>query len=199
MREYTIRRITGNPDFSAIPALPIDTRLWCPEVAITAQAQICYNEEGLHVLLSAKEENIRAEEKGLLGVPCVDSCLEFFFCPMENDDRYLSIECNPNGCLFLGFCNTGRRIMRLIPEETKAIEPVVTMVEGGWNVFYTVPASYIRLFFPEFELTSGKVLMANCFKCGDLTVQEHYFSWNPIDLVDPDFHRPDFFGKMILE
>ena len=54
-------------------------------------------------------------------------------------------------------------------------------------------------FFPEFELTSGKVLMANCFKCGDLTAQEHYFSWNPIDLVDPDFHRPDFFGKMILE
>ena len=199
MREYTIARTYGAPDFSVVDTLPIDTLLWCPEVPITAQAQICYDETALYVRLSAQEPNIRAEERGPLGVPCEDSCLEFFFCPMEGDDRYLSIECNPNGCLFLGFCNTGRRIMRLIPEETKAIDPVVTMVEGGWNVCYTVPAAYIRLFFPEFELTSGKVLMANCFKCGDLTVQEHYFSWNPIDLVDPDFHRPDFFGKMILE
>jgi hypothetical protein len=199
MREYTIRRVAGTPDFASIPALDINTRLWCQEVAITAQAQICYSEEGLHVRLSAQEENIRAEENGPLGVPCVDSCLEFFFCPMEGDDRYLSIECNPNGCLYLGFCNTNRRIIRLLPDEVKASEPVIARVDGGWNVTYTVPTTYVRLFFPEFRLESGKILRANCFKCVDLTVQEHYFSWNPIDLVDPDFHRPDFFGKMILE
>lgn len=198
MREYTIQKVSGNLDFAAVPALPIDTLLWCPPVPITAQAQICYNEDGLHVRLSAKEQNIRAEEKGPLGVPCQDSCLEFFFCPMEGDDRYLSIECNPNGCLYLGFCNTGRRIIRLLPDEVKAIEPVVEMTGDGWQVTYTVPAAYIRLFFPSFELKAGNVLMANCFKCGDLTVQEHYMSWNPIEVVDPDFHRPDFFGKMIL-
>ena len=198
MREYTIQRANGAVDFATVPALSIDNLLWCSEVPISAQAQICYTEEGLHVRLSAKETNIRAEEKGPLGVPCVDSCLEFFFCPMEGDDRYLSIECNPNGCLYLGFCNTGRRIIRLLPDEVKAIEPVIEMTADGWQVTYTVPAAYIRLFFPSFQLKAGNVIMANCFKCGDLTVQEHYMSWNPIDVVDPDFHRPDFFGKMIL-
>jgi hypothetical protein len=99
MREYTIARTYDAPDFSAVEALPIDTLLWCPEVPITAQAQICYDETALYVRLSAQEPNIRAEERGPLGVPCVDSCLEFFFCPIEGDDRYLSIECNPNGCL----------------------------------------------------------------------------------------------------
>ena len=198
MREYTIARTYDAPDFSTVEALPIDTLLWCPEVPITAQAQICYDETALYVRLSAQEPNIRAEERGPLGVPCVDSCLEFFFCPIEGDDRYLSIECNPNGCLYLGFCNTGRRIIRLLPDEVKAIEPTVEMTEGGWSVTYAVPADYVRLFFPAFELKPGKTIRANCYKCGDLTVQEHYMSWNPVEVVDPDFHVPAFFGKMIL-
>ena len=198
MREYTIARTYDAPDFSAVEARPIDTLLWCPEVPITAQAQICYDETALYVRLSAQEPNIRAEERGPLGVPCVDSCLEFFFCPIEGDDRYLSIECNPNGCLYLGFCNTGRRIIRLLPDEVKAIEPVIEMTEGGWSVTYAVPADYVRLFFPAFELKPGATIRANCYKCGDLTVQEHYMSWNPVEVVDPDFHVPAFFGKMTL-
>ena len=198
MREYTIARTYDAPDFSAVEALPIDTLLWCPEVPITAQAQICYDETALYVRLSAQEPNIRAEERGPLGVPCVDSCLEFFFCPIEGDDRYLSIECNPNGCLYLGFCNTDRRIIRLVPDCVEAIDPVIDMTEEGWSVTYAVPASYVRLFFPEFELKSGVTLRANCFKCGDKTVQEHYMSWNPVEVVDPDFHVPAFFGKMTL-
>ena len=198
MREYTIARTYDAPDFSAVEVLPIDTLLWCPEVPITAQAQICYDETALYVRLSAQEPNIRAEERGPLGVPCVDSCLEFFFCPIEGDDRYLSIECNPNGCLYLGFCNTGRRIIRLLPDEVKAIEPVIEMTEGGWSVTYAVPADYVRLFFPAFELKPGATIRANCYKCGDLTVQEHYMSWNPVEVVDPDFHVPAFFGKMTL-
>ena len=198
MREYTIARTYDAPDFPTVEALPIDTLLWCPEVPITAQAQICYDETALYVRLSAQEPNIRAEERGPLGVPCVDSCLEFFFCPIEGDDRYLSIECNPNGCLYLGFCNTGRRIIRLLPDEVKAIEPVIEMTEGGWSVTYAVPADYVRLFFPAFELKPGATIRANCYKCGDLTVQEHYMSWNPVEVVDPDFHVPAFFGKMIL-
>ena len=198
MREYTITRTHGAPDFSVVDTLPIDTLLWSPEVPITAQAQICYDETALYVRLSAQEPNIRAEERGPLGVPCEDSCLEFFFCPIAGDDRYLSIECNPIGCLFLGFCNTGRRIIRLVPDCVEAIDPVIDMTEEGWSVTYAVPASYVRLFFPEFELKSGVTLRANCFKCGDKTVQEHYMSWNPVEVSDPDFHIPAFFGKMTL-
>ena len=198
MREYTIARVTGKPDFSAIEPLQIDTLLWSPEVPITASAKLCYDDAGIHVQLSAQEPNIRAEERGPLGFPCQDSCLEFFFCPIEGDDRYLSIECNPNGCLYLGFCNTGRRIVRLLPDEVKAITPVIERNDGGWSVTYTVPADYVRLFFPVFELKSGVSLRANCYKCGDLTVQEHYMSWNPVEVADPDFHVPEFFGLMHL-
>lgn len=197
MREYTITKTTGAPDFSKIPSLPIDTLLWSPEVPITAQAQICYDDTGLYVKLSAQEPHIRAVEEGPLGVPCEDSCLEFFFRPMDDDIRYLNIECNPKGCIYLGFCNTGRRYVRQLFDEPP-IQPAVQMVEGGWEVSYKIPKAFVQLYFPAFELTPGKIIWANCYKCGDLTVQEHYLSWNPITQEEPNFHLPEYFGKMIL-
>lgn len=197
MREYTIARVNGTPDFSTVEALPIDTLLWSPEVPITAQAKICYDETGLYVQLRAQEPHIRAEERGPLGIPCEDSCLEFFFRPVEEDIRYMNIEFNPNGCMYLGYCNTGRRYVRLLPDD-QPIKPTVEMFDGGWQVSYKVPLAFVCLFFPTFELKPGKVIWANCYKCGDLTVQEHYMSWNPVDVVEPNFHLPEFFGKMIL-
>jgi hypothetical protein len=41
-------------------------------------------------------------------------------------------------------------------------------------------------------------LRANLYKCGDECDLPHYISWSPIDLPSPDFHCPDFFGKIEL-
>ena len=92
MRSYTVLPKTN--DWSDIPVAPIDTRLWTPEVDISASAQVCYDEKALYVRLTAKEENIRAEETGSIGVPCKDSCLEFFLSPIEDDTRYFNFEFN---------------------------------------------------------------------------------------------------------
>ena len=43
------------------------------------------------------------------------------------------------------------------------------------------------------------MICGNFYKCGDETVQPHYYSWNPVELVDPDFHRSEFFGKLYFE
>ena len=98
MRNYTILRKPENLDWSTIPAASIDNLLWTPSVDITSKAQLCYDGEAIYVRLSAKEANIRAEENGPLGTPCQDSCLEFFFAPIEGDDRY-KYECyhTPDG------------------------------------------------------------------------------------------------------
>ena len=61
MRQYTIKKVTGAPDWSQIPALDVDNYLWCEELDIKMQSQICYDETGLHVHLRAWEKDIRAE------------------------------------------------------------------------------------------------------------------------------------------
>ncbi len=40
---------------------------------------------------------------------------------------------------------------------------------------------------------------ANFYKCGDKQHTPHFLSWNKIDLPEPCFHCPEFFGKILFE
>lgn len=192
MKTYIITRRTGT--WENIPCAHIDTLLWSPSVPIEATAQLCYDESALYVRLSTCETYIRAEETSIIGAPCQDSCLEFFFSP--DTERYFNIEFNPNGCMYLGF--GGNDLIRLLPEDS-TITPVIERFKDGWLVEYSVPVTFIRQFFPDFSLQSGKTMRGNFYKCGDLTVQPHYLAWNPINSETPCFHRPQDFGQLIFE
>lgn len=48
------------------------------------------------------------------------------------------------------------------------------------------------------QVAHEKNIRANCFKCGDFTVQPHYMMWNETTSETPDFHRPQDFGRMIF-
>lgn len=195
MREYTIMKVAGQPDWCSVPALDIDCLLWTEAVPVTAAARICYDDQALHVQLSAKEPNIRAENTQPLQQPCEDSCLEFFFCPDPGDSRYFNIELNPNGLIYLGFGSGMHDLVRMYPED-QPIVPHAQRTQDGWQITYAVPFAFIRRFFPDFQPVSGGTIRANCFKCGDLTVQPHYLSWNPVASETPQFHRPQDFGLM---
>ncbi|MEI3062002.1 MAG: hypothetical protein V8S72_03225 [Oscillospiraceae bacterium] len=77
MNIYTAPHVSGAPDWSAVPSAEIGNLLWTESCGVRAWAQLCWTEEALHLRLRAAERDIRAEERGLLGMPCRDSCLEF--------------------------------------------------------------------------------------------------------------------------
>ena len=64
----------------------------------------------------AVEPEIRAEYNAPLSKVCQDSCMEFFFSPSLEDDRYVNIEINPNCAtnIGVGSCRTDR--VRVIPK-----------------------------------------------------------------------------------
>ena len=194
-----ILRKPENMDWSLIPSISMTQQAWTPAVDIVPTAQICYDEEALYLRLSAKEAHIRAEYTGLLDSPCQDSCLEFFFSPCEGDNRYFNIEFNPNCCLYLGIGTSVRDLIRLIPEEKDILLPEAVRTDDGWFITYRVPYYFIRRFFPDFTAAPGKTMRANFYKCGDLTVEEHYFAWNPIVGEVMSFHRTCDFGLLEFE
>ncbi len=198
MREYTITRCAGHPDWNQIPAAQIDNWVKSTPVPISAQAQVCYDDEALYVRLSAQEEHIRAELTGLLDEISEDSCLEFFFCPKSDDKRYFNIECNLNGCLYLGFGANIDDLVRLIPE-IPPIVPKARLIEGGWETVYAIPYRFIRTFFPEFSPCSGYTTRANFYKCGDKAALHHNLTWNPVPPQRCCFHNPDAFGIVHFE
>lgn len=199
MKEYTITKCSGSPNWDAVPPLAIDTFLWTEPVDIRAEARICYDDQGLYIHQRAWEKAIRAEETGPLGSPCQDSCLEFFFRPDPEDLRYFNIEFNPNGCLFLGFGNSIQNLVRLLPLHPPIV-PQIERLPDGWTVTYQIPYTFIRQFFPDFQPVSGGCIRANCYKCGDLTPQVHFLAWNSVvDGTNDTFHYPKLFGLMRFE
>lgn len=196
MRTYTVKKVHGAPDWNTVPVMPIDNLLWTDSIDVTAQAQICWDAEGLYVRMEAVEPHIRMEETDVLAEVSLDSCLEFFLRPTERMD-YFNIEINPNCVLWLGFGTNLYDLIRLLPED-KPLEQRVEFTDGGWVLTYQIPFAFIRRFFPDFEAKEGNKMYANACKCGDATVKAHYLAWNPIPCESPAFHRPQDFGCLIF-
>ena len=156
-KQYLIKRVDGAPAWDSVPYIEIDNARKENPHGITARAQICYNDEAILVHLSTAEKDIIAEHTGELGSPCNDSCLEFFFCPCENDGRYFNIEFNSNTCLFLGIGSGIHDLVRLAPgaQKERIFAPSVIKDSDGWEIFYRVPYEFIRRFFPDFAVFSG--------------------------------------------
>lgn len=192
METYTIIPKTN---WENVPALKMVHPLLPSAPGVSATAQICYDDKALYVKLSAVEQNIRAELKGLLDEVCEDSCLEFFFAPIDGDNRYFNLEVNPNGAMYFGFGTSIENLYRLIPE-THPIHPVINPTDDGWTVEYSIPFDFIRLFFPAFSPAPGKQMRCNCYKCGNLTDHPHWLCWNPIPEGIVTFHCPQHFGTM---
>lgn len=196
MKSYIISYQPEQPDWSRIPAAAIDCCQWNYSADVSAMAQLCYDSEAIHVRLSATEPHIRAEEKGETGMPCLDSCLEFFFSPDPHGDTYFNIEFNPNCCVYLGIGTDRYDLIRLLLPGENPLNAKVERTEDGWCITYHIPTAFIRRFFPEFKAESGAMMRGNFYKCGDLTPKEHYYAWNPVECPQPDFHRSEYFGKL---
>ena len=86
---YTIKRIEENINWDNIDIISIDKILWTDDFGIRAFGQLCYDEENLYVHLRAVEENIRAEYTEPLSSVYQDSCLEFFFKLVDDNNLKL--------------------------------------------------------------------------------------------------------------
>lgn len=194
MRSHTVKKIHGTPNWSTVPVLPIDNLLWTDSIDVSAQAQICYDEENLYLRLEAVEPHIRMEGKDLLSEVSEDSCLEFFIRPTDRPE-YFNFEINPNGAIYLGYGTELPTLIRLlVPEVNTLLDIQVELTATGWMLSYRVPFAFIRRFFPDFTAKEGGKVYANFYKCGDETVKPHYLAWNPITCEEPAFHVPQDFG-----
>ena len=187
----------ASADWRQIREAVIGEQPWSVVPGIRAFAQLAWNEHALMVRLRAEEPEILCRFTSDYDMVCLDSCLEFFFAPDCADTRYLNIESNPAGAMFLGIGHGRADLTRLHPWDLQTLFRVTPFsCPGGWGVTYQIPVSFLRLFFPDFSLFAGKMLRGNFYKCGDETPQPHHLAWNSISLPAPDFHCPQFFGQL---
>ena len=102
-------------------------------------------------------------------------------------------------CFFMGAIITiAEPDLQVLANQVASIpnNVLIYTVAGGVGIFLVI--AFLRILYPEFSLRSGVSFRANCYKCGDKTVHPHFLAWNAVETAAPDFHRPEFFGKMIL-
>ena len=200
MNTYTVKKVSGTPDWSAIPSLPIDQIHRANTSPVRAWAQAAYNGKSMFIRLRAEEANIRMEESGPQASTWEDSCLEFFFSPVNGDPRYINFETVPSGAYFMGIGTGKHDLMRLTaPRPENGLQTKVAFFEGGWEVSYELSYSFIRRLFPAFGPGSGDTLRANFYKCGDKTPRPHWLSWSRVEAEPLNFHTPQYFGTLIFE
>lgn len=125
--------------------------------------------------------------------------MEFFFqpCP-DTDARFVNVEVNALGVAHIGI-GEGRHGRTVLQELPKGVCPAVSIMQGKrWSIRYKLPFDWIRSLFPDFAPGPGMRIRGNFYKC-DESIHPHFGCWRPIEAPQPDFHRPDFFGEIILD
>lgn len=193
----------SRPDLSELEFSPLDCHLWRDEYPTfySSRVAVCgVAQAGIFVCLEADEPSPRAVFTDRDDPVWNDSCIEFFFQPFVDDERYINFEINPNGAYL---CAVGcGRADRVFLRELSACNPEVNacVSASGWRAELFVPEQLISdVFGKSFSVSDTEYIRANCYKCGDLTPSPHYASLFPVDTPNPDYHRPEFFGKIFFK
>lgn len=163
---------------------------------------VARGETELYLRFFVKGNSLRAMN-GIDNSPVhTDSCVEFFM-KKPNDNIYMNFEFN---CL--GVCDAARRLSKLeknslSPEEYTSIRRHSSVKSQpfsekmgvfSWELTVAIPWELMGLDphnLPE-------KIYGNFYKCADETVNPHFLSWSPINLPEPNFHCPEFFGEILL-
>ena len=184
----------------------IDTVNW-PEYPYrpSVRFRMAYNDSAFLLHYRVEEKHIRAAATVDNGEVWKDSCVEFFVLPGD-DGIYYNFEFNCTGrCLLsAGLSRAGRESapLAVIAQISRfsgiTIDaPSTDAGNAKWEMLLAIP--YTCFFKHPGFLPAGKTVRANFYKCGDDLPEPHFLSWNPVEAKQPDFHRPECFGRVKFE
>ena len=187
--------------FSSIGIVNWDKFPYRPEVSF----RIAHTGNYILVHYRVKEKSVLAATPKDNGLVCTDSCVEFFLSP-NSDSFYYNFESNCVGTLLIA---SGTSQQKRQKADQKTLSSVQRWSSLGrkpfqervgtcqWEVALVIPANVLSV--RSIQSLDGLRMKGNFYKCGDKMMTPHYLSWSPIDLPNPCFHCPQFFGDIIFE
>ena len=197
--KYLIKRVK-NADFSKAEVAKISEYRWEKGYSPRAEARLLYVAgKGFALQMIAFEGSPTAVYGSYNDPVYKDSCLEFFVSFNKRSPKYMNFEMNSLGA-FLAAVRTDRKNKTPIHELASALPEVKPIKgEGFWGVEVLFTKDFIKQTFGVSRFCAGDVIKGNFYKCGDETPVPHFGMWSPVDNPTPDFHRPEFFGELVLE
>ena len=163
-------------------------------------SQVSYDDSGFNVKFTIKEKNPLREKTNHFESVHEDSCVEFFanFDP-KNSNRYINFETNANGVMNVSFRADRFDYVNLKHEEVEGFGIKPDIFDDYWTVSYKISFDFLKKYYPEFDIDKAEYISCNFYKCGEKTEIEHYISHFEVKTEKPDFHRPEYFGKLYIK
>lgn len=184
-------------NWDAAEVASITNYVWDNSYTPEAEARLLYVEDrGLAARLCCREAGPKAVFRNFYDPVYRDSCLEFFFA-VEKNGRYVNCEMNSAGAALIAVGESRNNRMRIdeiiVPPTVKA-----ECRDGIWSAEVFFSLDDLARIFGEIRLAAGVTLYGNFYKCGDETEIRHYGMWSPVGSAEPDFHRPEYFGELVI-
>lgn len=199
-------KIFEEADWSRVDEIIIDKFCWEYEYKPLSKAKVCLiRDTGICIRMWSYEGKPVSVHTKINENVYQDSCLEFFFNPFPDESNiYLNFEVNHLGAMLAQF-GSGREDRKFL--STLGITyPEVTGFSGidealgrFWGIEYTIPFGILKVVYDRKDISSGQIIRSAFYKCGDNTGRPHYGSWKVIGTKNPDFHRPEYFGELIVK
>ncbi len=200
MERYEILTVESPDEIVRAPIARVDCFRWMSNgyTPRTEAALVYLRGRGFLARLTSFETALRAECREEDGEVYRDSCLEFFvnFAPERGRD-YLNLEVNPLGTLHCKF-GPGRAGRRVLPAGVERPRAACAVQPDCWTAELFLPLAAVETLFGRGDFVPGEALRGNFYKCGDGTSLPHYGMWSPVLTEEADFHRPEYFGELVL-
>ncbi len=188
-------------DWSAVPVAEVNRFLWLEGYAPKTTAQMVFVEGyGFFLRMTCAEKAPLARYDLFMDPVYTDSCMEFF-ADWRGDGRYINMEMNAKGTL-LSCIGADRHERTPITHFTggRPFSVNACVEADSWSVLAAIPLDRLSAILgASLEITSGFAFRGNFYKCGDETPIPHYGMWNPVGTEAPDFHRPEYFGDLVVD
>lgn len=158
------------------------------------KARLAYSEDGLFLRMETEEWPIVVNTFEENDEVCLDSCMEFFLTPNTKDESYINIEANAHAVPLCGIGAQREGRNEIVCSKEGVVVKTMFQFKCGWILFEYIPFDFLKKHFTAID----KEMRANFYKCGDETGVEHYCVWNKVGTEEPDYHRPEYFGKLVL-
>lgn len=174
------------------------------------QIKCAYDRDNLYLIFKVKDKYILACAQGYHDRVWEDSCVEFFFCPGEDIAQgYFNLEINCGGCIYFGFQKIPRnKVVNILELDCAKLKiahslpkQILAEIEETteWCVEVKLPFSVIERYYNLKQPSLGSIWLVNFYKCADKSSHPHWLTWNRVDNPRPDFHRPEYFGRLVFE
>lgn len=178
-----------------------------PSFRPNVYVKMMYDQENLYLIFKVKDRFVSSIIEEYNGPVSTDACVEFFFSPDINlPEQYFNVEINAGGTPLMAYHIDGKKeYHKFSVEDLERIEishslpgkvdpEIITPIT--WTIEFKLPFSILKKYGSVMHPKDGSIWNANFYKTASTGSNPHYITWSRVDNLKPDFHLPQFFGKL---